>query len=67
LLPDAYWLLLTAAAIQFRFRLGDAFSSREPGSRFARKRDARINSVDGFHAALEIDSRSSYVLNLTLA
>jgi hypothetical protein len=26
----------------------------------------RINSVDGFHAALEIDSRSSYVPNLTV-
>jgi hypothetical protein len=59
LLPAARHLLPLAA-----ISILAVFFART-GSHFARKREARINSVDGFHTALEIDTRSSYVPRLT--
>jgi hypothetical protein len=60
--PAFCCLLLTAAAI---FVILDAFSSREPVSTSLENGPFQL-SVDGFHAALEIDSRSSYVPRLIL-
>jgi hypothetical protein len=54
--------LLTAAASLIVL---DAFSARA-GSRIDGKRCKRINSVDDSHAALEINSRSSYVPSMTI-
>jgi hypothetical protein len=59
--PAFCCLLLTAAAI---FVILDAFSSRELSTSL--ENGPFQLSVDGFHAALEIDSRSSYVPRLIL-
>jgi hypothetical protein len=39
---------------------------REPVPAYLEKRCGRINSVDDSHAALEINSRSSYVPSMTI-
>jgi hypothetical protein len=57
--------LLPAADRCCHFVIFDAFSSREPVSTSLENALFQL-SVDGFHGALEIDSRSSYVPSLII-